>query len=285
MDRPYVYALIDTRDQSIFYIGKGVGSRVVDHIKGRSHSPLVQDRITAIRESGHEPDIRTLEFDSHEAAFAAEKKLIRYVQATTDTLVNKIAGGGGARRDGASPSDHYREAQRQKSIANWRDPAYRDRVLTSMQKRFSDPAWRAKHKERVEKRFSDPKERARAASVMVATNRSEAVREKRRLQGRKRMDDPDFRAKFLAAAHAANHDPERQARATAKRKAQWADPDEKARRVEAMLRAHAKRWFCVGDARFSRAVDAAVYLGVSVATVYNRVRAGGIRVEDRNTAD
>ncbi len=52
----YVYAYIDPRDESVFYIGKGVGARATDHLLDKTESVKVA-RIISIREAGFEPRI------------------------------------------------------------------------------------------------------------------------------------------------------------------------------------------------------------------------------------
>lgn len=52
----YVYAYIDPRDNSVFYIGKGVGSRATDHLWDKSESSKVA-RISNIIAAGLEPRI------------------------------------------------------------------------------------------------------------------------------------------------------------------------------------------------------------------------------------
>lgn len=52
----YVYAYIDPRDESVFYIGKGVGSRAISHLFESSESDKVT-RIAEIRAVGLEPRI------------------------------------------------------------------------------------------------------------------------------------------------------------------------------------------------------------------------------------
>ena len=52
----YVYAYIDPRDESVFYIGKGVGERATDHLFETSESQKIS-RINSIRASGLEPHI------------------------------------------------------------------------------------------------------------------------------------------------------------------------------------------------------------------------------------
>lgn len=52
----YVYAYIDPRDNSVFYIGKGVGSRATDHLWDKSESGKVA-RINNIIAAGFEPRI------------------------------------------------------------------------------------------------------------------------------------------------------------------------------------------------------------------------------------
>ncbi len=52
----YVYAYIDPRDESVFYIGKGVGSRAIDHLNDTSESEKVA-RIKEITAAGLTPRI------------------------------------------------------------------------------------------------------------------------------------------------------------------------------------------------------------------------------------
>ncbi|NOS98989.1 MAG: hypothetical protein HOP25_11020 [Methylotenera sp.] len=52
----YVYAYIDPRDNTVFYIGKGVGTRATDHLFDKSESKKV-NRINSILVDGFEPRI------------------------------------------------------------------------------------------------------------------------------------------------------------------------------------------------------------------------------------
>jgi uncharacterized protein len=52
----YVYAYIDPRDEAVFYIGKGVSSRAIDHLLYQNDSQKV-NRINDIRTAGLEPRI------------------------------------------------------------------------------------------------------------------------------------------------------------------------------------------------------------------------------------
>lgn len=281
MSRAYVYALVDSRDGTIFYIGKGKGRRVTDHLKGYSHSPLVTARIAEIRAEGREPGVRKLDFDTEEQAYAAERKLINHVIKSSDTLVNQVGGGGGRITGRGTPSEDYRKAQAKRSKARWKDLVYRERVLTGVQEYYSDPKNVEYRRELARKRYRDPQARARAADVMCATNRSPDVRQKRREQWAAKSEDAKRR--FIEAGRAANRDPEVLKRSIAKRKAGWADPEKRARRMEAIMAAHATKWFFVGGQRFDRAVDAAAHFGVAPSTVYNWVKAGKCYVEHRNT--
>lgn len=57
----YVYACIDPRDESVFYIGKGIGTRVTDHLVDKTESEKVA-RIRDLRAAGCEPRIDILAY-------------------------------------------------------------------------------------------------------------------------------------------------------------------------------------------------------------------------------
>ncbi|MBD5608557.1 MAG: hypothetical protein HDQ93_06885 [Desulfovibrio sp.] len=77
----YVYALIDPRDKSIFYIGKGIGGRVLKH-EERTRRGVIQnrkkvERIQAIFAAGLKVEKRILAaLESEELALALEDHLI-----------------------------------------------------------------------------------------------------------------------------------------------------------------------------------------------------------------
>ena len=96
--RHYVYALIDPRDATPFYVGKGVAARRFRHFKKapldeRSNPDKVK-RVRDIEESGLAPQAIVLSWHSTQAeAYAAEKKGIATIGI--DKLTNKNEGGAG----------------------------------------------------------------------------------------------------------------------------------------------------------------------------------------------
>lgn len=75
----YMYFLIDPRDDTIFYVGKGKGKRVWQHLSqpknDRNH--VKARRIEEIRKNGVEPVCRVFEsFKEEGAAFNCEKEMI-----------------------------------------------------------------------------------------------------------------------------------------------------------------------------------------------------------------
>lgn len=92
----YVYALVDPRDDSVFYIGKGTGRRMYQHEKdakrGQARNTAKYSRITEILAAGLRVACRVLAYFQSEAdAFAAERSFI----AQHAGLTNANAGGGG----------------------------------------------------------------------------------------------------------------------------------------------------------------------------------------------
>ena len=94
----YVYALIDPRDNQVFYIGKGIGNRVFSHEMESGKSPKSDKaklkRIQEIETSGHEVKRVIVNWGMTESeAFAAEAALINMLSfLSVDMLTNAVAG-------------------------------------------------------------------------------------------------------------------------------------------------------------------------------------------------
>ena len=93
----YVYALVDPRDNAVFYVGKGTGQRLLSHGREallKADSGPRSDKVARIREirrSGGEPRIDIVRHGIDEAeAFLIEAALIDCV----DDLSNAVAGHG-----------------------------------------------------------------------------------------------------------------------------------------------------------------------------------------------
>lgn len=284
MAKPYVYALLDPRTDEIFYIGKGKGRRWREHLKGRSHNELVNQRVSEIKAAGIVPESRVLQFDTDEQAWEAERKLIAHVNDTTRSLLNKAGGGAGSTRGMSEATQEWREAQGERSRKNWENPEYRAKVERSIRERLACPEYKQARREQMRQRFADPEYREAAVARLVKANKSEAMKKKRSAQMKAQWADPEIRARYIENNRRINSDPEKVAQAAAKRKAQWADPDHRARRIEAMLQAHATKWFFVGDLRFARAKEAAEHFQVSETTIRNWIKKGKVRVEERNAS-
>lgn len=94
----YVYALIDPRNNQVFYIGKGIGNRVFSHEIESGKSPKSEKaklkRIQEIEAAGHEVKRVIVNWSMAESeAFAAEAALINMLSfLSADMLTNAVAG-------------------------------------------------------------------------------------------------------------------------------------------------------------------------------------------------
>ena len=90
----YVYVLRDPRDRSIFYVGKGTGNRVFQHVDEALESPKATDkleRIRAIHAAGLPVDYQIVRHGmTEEQAFEVESALIDWIGI--DELANAVAG-------------------------------------------------------------------------------------------------------------------------------------------------------------------------------------------------
>jgi len=109
----YTYELVDPRDQSVFYVGKGKNDRLRAHEKearaGR-RGPKCR-RIREIIAAGHVPTARIVErFADERAAYEAERALIEAHGA--ESLTNIMVGGHGGWTKKASPKRAARDTIR-----------------------------------------------------------------------------------------------------------------------------------------------------------------------------
>lgn len=89
----YVYALVDPRDASIFYVGKAHGNnRAFKHLKVRSGESEKQQRIQMIRTAGEEPRVEILRhgLPSEQAALDVEAAIIDSLGI--ENLKNQVRG-------------------------------------------------------------------------------------------------------------------------------------------------------------------------------------------------
>ena len=93
----YIYGLKDPRTDRYFYIGKGKGNRVYQHLAG-DQSESKKEKINEIRESGHEPTFDIIRWgmsDSQEAiAFAIEAAIIDTLNVDRLSNINRGHGRG-----------------------------------------------------------------------------------------------------------------------------------------------------------------------------------------------
>lgn len=94
----YVYALIDPRDNKVFYIGKGVGDRVFNHEIESEKSPVSEkiklQTISSIENSGLNVKKIIINWGLTESeAFASEASLINLWNFNSETKLSNIVAG------------------------------------------------------------------------------------------------------------------------------------------------------------------------------------------------
>lgn len=90
----YVYSLRDPRDNSIFYIGKGVGNRIFEHLNAALARPTSNEKLDTIR-AIHDAGLEVIHFIhrhglSEKEAFEVEAALIDFVGLAG--LTNQVHG-------------------------------------------------------------------------------------------------------------------------------------------------------------------------------------------------
>ncbi|MBV6394503.1 MAG: hypothetical protein HFACDABA_00068 [Anaerolineales bacterium] len=91
----YVYALVDPRDKTIFYVGKAsANNRAFNHLQSNRIETKKQKEIKEIRRAGYEPNVEILRYglDNEEMAFEVEAAIIDAVGL--EHLTNVVRGHG-----------------------------------------------------------------------------------------------------------------------------------------------------------------------------------------------
>lgn len=87
----YVYAYVDPRDETVFYIGKGVGTRATDHLVGESETEKVE-AIKNIRADGFEPRIDIVAYQLRDDLEASRVEATLIELIGLDRLTNIVRG-------------------------------------------------------------------------------------------------------------------------------------------------------------------------------------------------
>jgi hypothetical protein len=94
----YVYVLVDPRTKQAFYIGKGKGNRVFEHVLGAIKESFESDKIDtikAIRKAGHSVQHVIIRHGlTEDVAFKIESSLIDFTNYLGGKLTNEVLGHG-----------------------------------------------------------------------------------------------------------------------------------------------------------------------------------------------
>lgn len=91
----YVYALVDPRDKSIFYVGKASSNnRAFDHLNIGNGEQEKHNRIRQIREAGYEPGVEVLRYGLKSAKDSFEVEAAVIDALGLENLTNKVRGHG-----------------------------------------------------------------------------------------------------------------------------------------------------------------------------------------------
>lgn len=117
--RYYVYCLVDPRDSTIFYVGKGRGNRVFEHARNaveQDDSTLKLDTIREIINQGYNVKYFILRHDlDEEIAYKIESTIIdllTYPAFNTKTLLTNIVAGHHQWNEGIKTTDEITQLYR-----------------------------------------------------------------------------------------------------------------------------------------------------------------------------
>lgn len=223
----YVYVYKDprpTKNLQVVYVGKGTGDRDTAHWTRKSHNKPFQDFLSHLRQRGLEPICeRVFETEVEQEAFDEEIRLIALYgrrDKGAGSLFNRTDGGEGV--VGHAKTDAEREADRQNSLVNWKNPAYVEKVRARQKAVQGTPEQRAKKSENSKKLWEEKRDKITAG---IKRGRStDESRTKTSQRSKEMWENPEYaEAQAERNREIASRAEVRAAKSSAV-KALWADP-------------------------------------------------------------
>jgi uncharacterized protein len=91
----YVYALVDPRDKTIFYIGQASGNnRAFNHLQSKKTETQKQKKIKEIRRAGYEPSVEIIRYGLATKSIALEVEAATIDTIGLENLTNIVRGHG-----------------------------------------------------------------------------------------------------------------------------------------------------------------------------------------------
>ena len=112
----YTYVLIDPRDDSPFYVRKGKGGRVQDHLRGHSHNKFVKNKIKKILSLGLEVKVKYLREGVNELQAFMTEVLNTFILGNKFELCNIMLPGPFGNSSGFKHSEETIEKIRSSSL-------------------------------------------------------------------------------------------------------------------------------------------------------------------------
>lgn len=232
----YVYVYRDprpTKQRQPVYVGKGHGDRDTAHWTRKSHNKPFQDFLSHLRRRGLEPICeRVFETDNEKEAFDEEIRLIAlYGRRDTGSgsLFNRTDGGEGV--VGRIKTDAEREADRQNTLSNWKNPAYAEKVRARQKAVQGSPEQRAKKSENSKKLWEEKRDKI-AAGIKRGRSTSES-RAKTSQRSKEMWANPEYAKAQTERNREIASRAEVRAAKSAAAKARWADPEWRAKMLAA----------------------------------------------------
>lgn len=234
----YVYVYRDprpTKNNQPVYVGKGTGARDLSHWAKGSHNKPFQDFLSHLKLRGMvSAPVRVFETGDEQAAFAKEIELIALYgrrNTGTGTLFNLTNGGEGCA--GTIKTLAHKQTDRNNSLENWQDPAYRTKVVNAQRAVQGTPEARARKSEASTETWADTDVRDKRQQGIAVARATDTSKAKTSAQAKAQWADPEYAAKQTANNQEIANRVEVKAAKAAAAKALWADPVWKAKMLAA----------------------------------------------------